>query len=192
MTPKDTLLFWIDLETTGIVPPREGRMLEYHIVLTDLDLNILDEAGSIISQDINDPIAMMNDVVYEMHTNNGLIDEIRADYVNSHKESNGLNDYQYYLDAADRHIASVLELYKDTHNIYAAGSSVHYDKTWVAALWPKVNRLLHYRILDTTAYKVAYPHLFGKLTSRCHRAKDDIHQSIEMQRTMNNLICLKN
>lgn len=61
-----------------------------------------------------------------------------------------------------------------------AGNSVHADRGFIEAQWPELFKLLHYRMLDVTAWKVVmqgkYGHEFRK--KETHRAFDDIHESI--------------
>ena len=47
-----TILTWIDLETTGLRPPSSHRILEYAVVLTDLELKELASLTAVIPQNV--------------------------------------------------------------------------------------------------------------------------------------------
>lgn len=66
-----------------------------------------------------------------------------------------------------------------------AGNSVHQDKRFIYQYMPRLADFLHYRILDVTSIKMVvnslHPKLFYK-KKNCHRALDDIKESIEEMR----------
>lgn len=65
--------------------------------------------------------------------------------------------------------------------IYLAGNSIHQDQKFIEREWPQLNKILHYRQLDVSAWKVVFENKFGKKFSKpeVHRAIDDIEGSIE-------------
>ena len=66
-------LLWIDIETTGL-DEHTSRMLEVGMILTDGDLNEVASVEVVLGW--RDPHGMpMPDVVREMHTRSGLLDE---------------------------------------------------------------------------------------------------------------------
>ena len=75
MSDKKTVLFWVDLETTGL-DEKNGRVLEYAVVLTDLELNELASIEGIVKQDVDEATALMDDYCRNMHTDNGLLAEL--------------------------------------------------------------------------------------------------------------------
>jgi oligoribonuclease len=62
-----------------------------------------------------------------------------------------------------------------------AGNSVHMDKLFLFHHMPKLDKFLHYRILDVSSIKMIVnsmkPQLFYKKMNK-HRALDDIRESI--------------
>ena len=65
--------------------------------------------------------------------------------------------------------------------IYLAGNSIHQDRKFIEREMPELNKRLHYRMLDVSAWKIYFENaLDKKYTKRdAHRALDDINGSIE-------------
>ena len=62
-----------------------------------------------------------------------------------------------------------------------AGNSVHQDRKFIDAEWPRLAARLHYRMLDVSAWKVVFDGKYKKRFAKpeAHRALDDIRGSIE-------------
>ena len=65
--------------------------------------------------------------------------------------------------------------------VYLSGNSIHQDQKFIEREWPKLNKRLHYRQLDVSAWKIYFENALGKkfLKPENHRALDDIRGSIE-------------
>ena len=61
-----------------------------------------------------------------------------------------------------------------------AGNSIHVDRRFIIAKWPKLDAKLHYRMLDVSAWKVVFEGITRKKFAKpdAHRALDDIRGSI--------------
>jgi oligoribonuclease len=61
-----------------------------------------------------------------------------------------------------------------------AGNSIHKDRGFIQHWWPEVDALLHYRMLDVSAFKVLMQGKFAVNYQKDnnHRASDDIQASI--------------
>jgi oligoribonuclease len=68
---------------------------------------------------------------------------------------------------------------KDTP-VLLAGNSIHQDRRFIAANWPKLDARLHYRMLDVSAWKVVFEAKFKKRFAKPeeHLALSDIRGSI--------------
>ena len=64
--------------------------------------------------------------------------------------------------------------------VLLAGNSIHVDRRFIIAKWPKLDAKLHYRMLDVSAWKVVFDGKYKKKYAKpdCHRALDDIRGSI--------------
>lgn len=182
-----TVLAWVDLETTGL-DKENGSILELALVLTDLELNELDAYESIVPQDVPDALDNMDDYVKNMHTGNGLINElVRA----------GDASYADSLSSIEQEVLNRLACvrisvtdYEEKVIFVIAGSTVGFDKGWIEKDMPRLFEKLHYRQLDVSSYKVGFPLTFGTATSDAHRAMPDIRASIEIHRKMRELVQL--
>src|SRR5687767_972688 len=74
------VLVWMDLEMTGLDPGR-NVIVEIATLVTDDELEIVDEGLDLVVHQPPDALALMEDVVREMHTTSGLLNEIEASTV---------------------------------------------------------------------------------------------------------------
>ena len=102
--PEDSKLdriVWIDCEMTGL-DPSTHVLVEIAAIVTDANLNILDEGLDIVIHATDDELAKMDDVVTQMHTKNGLTDEIRKSTVSVGEAENEVLDYvKKWVNATD-------------------------------------------------------------------------------------------
>ncbi len=65
--------------------------------------------------------------------------------------------------------------------IYLAGNSIHQDRKFLEQEMPELNKKLHYRMLDVSAWKIYFENALKKkfVKPENHRALDDINGSIE-------------
>lgn len=64
--------------------------------------------------------------------------------------------------------------------VLLAGNSIHQDRKFIAREWPRLDKRLHYRMLDVSAWKVVFEGKFKKKFAKPeeHRALGDIRGSI--------------
>lgn len=63
--------------------------------------------------------------------------------------------------------------------VVLAGNSIHMDRQFIRRHWPRVEQLLHYRMLDVTSWKLMFEaHGVIHKKKEAHRALDDIEESI--------------
>ena len=64
--------------------------------------------------------------------------------------------------------------------VLLAGNSIHMDRRFIISKWPKLEKRLHYRMLDVSAWKVVFENKLGHSFPKpeVHRAFDDIRGSI--------------
>lgn len=182
---KKTVLVWCDLETTGLDERKGiGEILEYAVVLTDIELKEIDAVEGVITHDMNWINDIMNDYVMEMHTKNGLLQEI----LEASSKSGDLFG-RTAIAQAEKMLVGWLLRHKTEDTIFViAGSSVSFDRRWLKAHMPEFEAMLHYRQLDVSVYKVGFPEIFGTATSEAHRAMADIRASIQQQKFMRRIV----
>ena len=71
-------LVWVDCEMTGLNPERD-ELVEVAVIVTDFDLNPLDDGLSIVIEASAEAIDGMSDFVRDMHTTSGVGHALIAD-----------------------------------------------------------------------------------------------------------------
>lgn len=139
-------LLWLDLETTGS-DPEVDCIIEVGCTLTFNDLADVHgsegtpwEFTSLVAPTPRGIASMFeNPVVWNMHTKNGLIDELHA----------GVDNLPRPEDVADQLKKQLFELCGARHNIALAGSGVaHFDIKFLRKYMPDLVRFLAYPIID--------------------------------------------
>lgn len=121
--------------------------IEVAIIVTDPDLAELGAAHGIVHQP-EAALASMSDFVRQMHTDNGLLERVRA----STTPAAELEDALCELVAA--HVGpgeGVL-----------AGNSIHTDRRFITRYFPRLERLLHYRMVDVSSIKELVRRWYGE------------------------------
>lgn len=134
MGMDDTLLLWVDVETTGL-DPSHGAILEIGMRWTDTRLDRLDDGFST-------PVAYDGPVdgfIERMHGPNGLLAACSSPGAPAPDE------------AARRARAYVESRLSDGARVLAAGASVRFDRDWLDMLMPGVLEGVHHRSLDVSA-----------------------------------------
>jgi len=163
-------LVWIDCEMTGLDLAKD-RLIEIAALVTDGDLNILGEGIDVVIHADDAALDGMIDVVTQMHSRSGLIEEVRSSTI----------------DVAQAE-AMVLD-YVRTHVPQAktaplAGNSIATDRGFIARDMPALDEFLHYRMIDVSSIKELcrrwYPRIYFGQPEKglAHRALADIQESI--------------
>jgi len=163
-------LVWIDCEMTGL-DLRSDKLIEIAVLVTDGDLNILGDGIDIVIHADDSALNSMIDVVTDMHTRSGLIEEVRASTVDLATAEAAVLDY------IRKHV-------KQVNTAPLAGNSIATDRGFIARDMPALDSFLHYRMIDVSSIKELcrrwYPRIYyGQPTKGlAHRALADIHESI--------------
>lgn len=179
---KTESLLWVDLGTTGL-EPQECDILEIYMLLTDMrgniwfrqpiigDVPVFDYGAVVQQKDLIHRQHEWNPYAYNMHTTNGLI-----------SESAGLTARSLH-DVRAQVVSSLASLAKH-HTMYLAGSSVHFDRSFLKLYWPEMFNHVHYRQLDVTSLELAMLACDLPVLElpKAHRAKDDVERSIQIYR----------
>ena len=113
----------------------------------------------------------MVDVVTEMHTRSGLIEEVRASTVDLATAETMVLDY-------------IRQHVKQAKTAPLAGNSIATDRGFIARDMPALDSFLHYRMIDVSSIKELcrrwYPRIYYGQPAKglAHRALADIHESI--------------
>ena len=162
-------LVWIDLEMTGLSPEND-RIIEIASILTDADLNILEEGPVFAIRQSLQRLAGMDEWNTRTHTESGLVNRVRESEVDERQ-------------AELATIAFISRFVPGNHSPLC-GNSVCQDRRFLANYMPELESYLHYRNLDVTSVKELAVRwnpgiLEGFSKKNTHRALDDIRESIE-------------
>jgi oligoribonuclease len=162
-------LVWIDCEMTGLDLTTDA-LVEIACVVTDGELNALDDGVDVLIKPPAEALDGMRDVVREMHTVSGLLAELPA----------GLT----LAEAQDTVLSYVRQHVPESRKVPLCGNSIATDRAFLARDMPELDDFLHYRMVDVSSIKELsrrwYPRTYFASPEKHggHRALADIRDSI--------------
>ncbi len=162
-------LVWIDCEMTGLDLNRDA-LVEIACLITDGELNMLDEGIDLVIKPPPEAITQMSDVVRDMHTASGLLDELASGVT--------------LAEAQQQVIDYVLGHGPEPRKLPLCGNSIATDRSFLARDMPDLDAFLHYRMVDVSGVKELvrrwYPRVYFASPEKKggHRALADITESI--------------
>lgn len=170
MRTADTArLVWLDAEMTGL-DLAVDELIEVAVLVTDYDLQILDDGFHAVITPSSAALDQMSDFVRSMHHTSGLLDELDSGMSLSQAED-GLMKYLV------THIP-------DPQSAPLAGNTIGTDRAFLQRYMPRVHEHLHYRNIDVSTIKELTRHWFPRMYFQApeknggHRALADIRESI--------------
>ncbi len=139
-------LIWLDMEMTGL-DPETCVPLQVAIVITSADLEELDSMEATIWAP-EAKLQEMQPIVRRMHTDNGLIDDVRKSQMSLHEVERKM---LFMISRWSKPAAGVL-----------AGNSIHQDRRFLAKYFPAVHGYLHYRMVDVSTIKELAQRWYGQ------------------------------
>ena len=155
---------------TGLDPAKHV-IVEIATLLTDDDLNIIHKGPELVVTATEEQLSLMDEVVVEMHTKSGLLEQIKAATIT--------------VDEAARQTLEFLKAHiPEPRSVPLCGNSIGMDRRFLAVHMNEVEEFLHYRSIDVTTVKelarrwnpAALDNAPRKEVG--HRALDDITESI--------------
>ena len=161
-------LIWIDLEMTGLDTDMD-YIIEIATVVTDSQLNILDEGPVVaIHQDAN-IMQSMDEWNTRQHAKSGLTDRVMKS--------------SYTTADAEQLTLAFLEKFVPAKASPMCGNSICQDRRFLHRLMPRLEEYFHYRNLDVSTLKELvkrwYPEQAQFSKESSHLALADIHDSID-------------
>jgi oligoribonuclease len=163
-------LVWIDCEMTGLDLKRDA-LIEIACLITDGSLNVLDEGIDLVIKPPPEALDQMEDVVREMHTASGLLNELAAGVT--------------LAEAQEQVLGYVRKHISEPRRVPLAGNSIATDRVFIARDMPELDAFLHYRMVDVSSIKELarrwYPRAYFASPPKHggHRALADITESIQ-------------
>src|SRR5258708_4317706 len=162
-------LVWIDCEMTGLDLARDA-LIEIACIVTNGQLVGLDEGVDLVIKPSAEALDNMPQVVRDMHTASGLLDELAA----------GIT----LAEAQEQVLTSVRQHVHEPRKVPLCGNSIATDRTFIARDMPELDAFLHYRMVDVSSIKELarrwYPRAYFASPEKHggHRALADIRESI--------------
>jgi oligoribonuclease len=155
---------------TGL-DPAVDVLVEIAVIVTDSELQPLDDGLDLLIATEPAKLAGMADVVREMHTQSGLLDAL-ASATTTVAEAE-----QQVLGYVRKHVP-------ERRKAPLCGNSIATDRTFIARYMPELDDHLHYRMIDVSSVKELarrwYPRVYFNAPAKAggHRALADILESI--------------
>jgi oligoribonuclease len=151
---------------------RRDALIEVAVIVTDSDLNPLDEGLDVVIHTADDVLDTMIPFVAEMHASSGLTDLVKASTVT--------------LGEAERQVLDYIKSHvPEPKKSPLCGNSIATDRSFIARDMPSLDEHLHYRMVDVSSLKELakrwYPKVYDSQPAKglAHRALADIRESIQ-------------
>ncbi|MCM3882641.1 oligoribonuclease [Frankia sp. R82] len=164
-------LVWIDCEMTGL-DATSDLLLEVACLVTDSELNVIDEGIDLVLAAPDEALDAMVPVVRDMHQTSGLTAAVRASTLTLAEAEKLVLDY-------------VRERVPEVRRAPLCGNSIATDRTFLARYMPALDTHLHYRMIDVSSIKELARRWYirtyyaAPVKRGGHRALADIQESIE-------------
>ena len=162
-------LVWLDLEMTGLDVDRHV-IVEIAALVTDDDLEPVDDGIDLIVHQPPSALAEMDDFVRAMHTKSGLLPEIEASTLS--------------LADAGAQVLDYVRAHVGEGSSPLCGNSIGVDRRFLDRQLPELDKFLHYRSIDVSSFKELcrrwYPKVYKGRPDKTetHRALADVLESI--------------
>jgi oligoribonuclease len=162
-------LVWIDCEMTGLDIERDA-LIEIACLVTDAELNMLDEGVDLVIKPPAEALESMPDVVRVMHTASGLLAELAGGITVAEAQ-------ELVLGYVRGHVT-------EPRKVPLCGNSIATDRWFIARDMPELDAYLHYRMVDVSSIKELarrwYPRAYfaSPVKHGGHRALADIKESV--------------
>lgn len=166
---KQTNLIWIDLEMTGLIPETDV-IIEIATVVTDANLNIIDEGPSLAISQNSELLDGMDEWNTNQHNRSGLVKRVKESTISVVDAENQTLDF--------------VSKYVDPGVSPMCGNSICQDRRFLYNYMPKLEKFFHYRHIDVSTLKELAVRWKPEIVSSSfkksrHLALSDIYDSID-------------
>ena len=163
---KKAKLLWVDLEMTGLEPDKD-KILEVAAIATDMQLNEIATYEAVVK--VDDKLIKSRMVGDFWEKNSKTRDALIAQ-----------NETGKPVKEVEKELLAFIDK-NFGKTIYLAGNSIHQDRKFIEREMPDLDKKLHYRMFDVSAWKIYFENALNKKFTKPenHRALDDINGSIE-------------
>ena len=178
---KDNLV-WMDLEMTGL-DPKKCTILEIGVVITDNELNVIEEGPMITIRHSEKTLEGMEPWSKHHHRKSGLTQACRESKIPMKK--------------AEEIVFKFIRSHCHIKTAPLCGNTIWQDRRFLVKYMPTLESYLHYRTIDVSSLKELaqrwYPSgvKMGREKHNTHRVLDDIRESIRELRFYRDKLFIK-
>ncbi|MAZ45887.1 MAG: oligoribonuclease [Gammaproteobacteria bacterium] len=161
-------LVWMDLEMTGLDPATD-LIIEIATIITDQDLNIVEEGPVIAINQPEENLLSMDEWNQKHHRESGLVKRVQESRFSQ------IEAEAQTLDFIERHV--------EKNSSPLCGNTIWQDRRFLSIHMPNLEAYFHYRIIDVSSLKeLAHlwkPEVLSSLSKENkHTALSDVRESI--------------
>lgn len=162
-------LIWVDMEMTGLNPSND-KIIEIAVIITDLNLNIIQESESYPIFQASEVLIKMDKWNTSTHTRSGLIEKVKTT--------------ENTVEKVEQELLAFIKKYTYAQRSPMCGNSICQDRRFMFNNMPKLESYFHYRNLDVSTLKELALRWNPKLVKgfnkkQLHTALADVRESIE-------------
>ncbi len=166
---RKTNLIWIDLEMTGLIPETDV-IIEIATVVTDANLNVIEEGPSLAIHQSKELIDGMDEWNTSQHNRSGLVKRVMQSKIT--------------VTEAESQTLEFLSKHVDSGVSPMCGNSICQDRRFLSNYMPNLEKFFHYRHIDVSTLKELAVRwkpdiISSSFKNSRHLALSDIYDSID-------------
>ncbi len=166
---RKTNLIWIDLEMTGLIPETDV-IIEIATVVTDANLNVIEEGPSLAIHQSKELIDGMDEWNTSQHNRSGLVKRVMESKIT--------------ITEAESQTLEFLSKHVDSGLSPMCGNSICQDRRFLSNYMPNLEKFFHYRHIDVSTLKELAVRwkpdiISSSFKNSRHLALSDIYDSID-------------
>ena len=166
---RKTNLIWIDLEMTGLIPETDV-IIEIATVVTDANLNVIEEGPSLAIHQKKEFIDGMDEWNTSQHNRSGLVKRVMESKIT--------------VNEAESQTLEFLSKHVDSGVSPMCGNSICQDRRFLSNYMPNLEKFFHYRHIDVSTLKELAVRwkpdiISSSFKNSRHLALSDIYDSID-------------